>query len=121
MIDSLNKTVDYAAKVNSFLNPLLPKAGVMAIGNKGIEFRAGNGVGFIQVPWENVEQIRAQVYFKGKYIRGFEILTDGKQVLEFVTSDSKELLRAMRLHLKKEQMVIADSHLKKFVKRYFKR
>ncbi|MGO2082531.1 DUF956 family protein [Vagococcus sp.] len=121
MVDSLNKTVDYAAKANAFLNPLLPKAGVMAIGNNGIEFRAGDGVGFIQVPWENVVQIRAQVYFKGKYIRGFEILTDKKQVLEFVTNDSKELLKAMRHYLKKEQMVVASSNIKKIFKRRFKR
>lgn len=117
MVESLNKEVDVAIKVNSFLNPMSPKPGVLAVGDVGIEYRASNGVGFIQVPWENVTLVKADVYLKGKYIRGFDIITTENQELSFVTSNAMEALKAMRKHLAKEQMVQSPSNFKRLFKR----
>lgn len=117
MVESLNTTVDYAIKANSFLNPINPKTGVLAIGNNGVEFRASNGAGYIQIPWQNIVQVRAQIMFRGKYIRSFDIVTDDNQTLNFVISDAKEALKAMRKYLDRDQMVQAKSNLKSIFKR----
>ena len=104
MVKSLNSTVELAVKANSFLDPINPKPGVMALGNNGVEFRASNGEGYIQIPWRNIIIVQAQVFFNGRYIRGFDIITDDNQVLNFVVADAKKTLRVMREHLESSQL-----------------
>lgn len=117
MVESLNSELDVAVRANSFYNPINPKAGIMAIGNNGIEFRSNDGDGYIQMPWKNIELVRAQVFFGGRYIRGFDIITDEQLTLPFVVSDAKEALRIMRRYLRNDQMVKAPSNFKKLFKR----
>lgn len=121
MVTDLNTQVDLAVKANSFINPIDPKQGVMAIGNNGVEFRASNGVGYIQIPWDNIVQVRAEVYRRGKYIRSFDIITDSNQTLNFVAADAIDALKAMRVYLNKDQMIQAPSHFKNMFKRKKKR
>ncbi|MGY3766183.1 DUF956 family protein [Vagococcus vulneris] len=116
MVESLNQEVDVAVKANAFLNPVNPKTGIMAIGDKGVEFRETDGAGYVQVPWQNIVQVRAQVYLKGKYIRSFDIVTDANQSLNFVTTDAIDALKAMRKHLTKEQMIQAPGNFKRLFK-----
>lgn len=116
MVQSLNLQVELAVKANSFYNPISPKQGVMALGDKGIEFRASSGAGYIQIPWENIVQVRAQVLL-GKYIRGFDIYTDDQQRIEFVAEDAKAALRVMREHIGGEKLVRAKSNLKGMLRR----
>ncbi|KRO16279.1 DUF956 family protein [Lacticaseibacillus saniviri] len=104
MVESLNREVEYAIKVNSMLNPNDPKPGVMALGDAGIEYRANNGVGFIQIPWENIKLVRAQVMWKN-HIRGFYIDLDDSRTINFVASDAIPALKVMREHLGSAKLV----------------
>ncbi|KRM71636.1 DUF956 family protein [Lacticaseibacillus brantae] len=104
MVESLNKTVEYAIKVNSMITPNDPKPGVMALGDNGLEYRANNGVGFIQVPWANITLIRAQIMGK-KHVRGFFVDLDDGRSLNFVASDAIPALRVMRDHLGSDKLV----------------
>jgi len=113
----LNQEVDFLTRANSKLNPVAPKSGILLIGSEGIEFRAEKSPGFIQIPWDTVVQVRVQILFFGKYIRGFYIETNENQLLEFIVSDAKETLRHMRKHLKREQFVRNPSNLAQVFKR----
>lgn len=113
----LNHEVEFLTRANSKLNPLSPKSGILLIGNKGVEFRAEKGPGFIQIPWNSIVEVRVQMLFKGRYVRGFYIETDENQLLEFIVSDAKEALRYMRKHLKREQFIRNPSNLAQVFKR----
>lgn len=113
----LNTDVDFMTRANSMLNPLDPKSGLLLIGNQGIEFRAEKGPGYIQIPWQSITQVRVQMFFKGLYVRGFFIETNESQLLEFIVSDAKKALRAMKSHLKREQFVSNQSNLLQLFKR----
>lgn len=113
----LNENVEYMTKANSTLTPLLPKSGHIYIGETGLEYRAESGSGFIQIPWINVKQIRAQLFFGGRYVRGFYVATDDDQLLEFIVADGKNCLRAMRQHLDRSQFVVHEGNLTNLFKR----
>lgn len=113
----LNDELEFMTKANSNLNALAPQSGLMLIGNNGVEFRAEKSPGYIQIPWGSIIQIRVQMFFNGKYVRGFFIETDEDQLLEFIVSDAKEALRAMRKHLEREQFVRNPSNLSQVFKR----
>lgn len=106
----LNNDLDFMTRANSMLNPIQPKTGILLIGNKGIEFRAEKGSGYIQIPWESIKLVSVQLFFKGLYVRGFFIETNEDQLLEFIVSDAKEALQKMRVHLKREQFTRKKSN-----------
>lgn len=107
----LNSELDFMTRANSKLNPLSPKPGLILIGDNGFEFRAQTGPGFIQIPWKSIESVRVQMFFGGRYVRGFFIQTDEEQLLEFIVSDAKETLRFMRKYLDRETFVTNKSNL----------
>lgn len=113
----LNNQIEFMTRANSMLNPIDPKTGILLLGNNGIEFRAEKGPGFIQIPWNTIVEVRVQIFFKGKYVRGFFIETNEGQLLEFIVSDAKETLRKMQPHLKREQFVRNPSNLSEMFKR----
>lgn len=117
MTEQLNSQVEYMIRANSFYNPLIPKAGIFLVGDKGIKFMAKSGTGFIQIPWTSIEQVRVQLFFGGRYVRGFFIDTDEDDSLEFVISDGKAWLRAMRKHLAREKF----SAIEKSFQRLFRK
>lgn len=106
----LNSEVDFMTRANSMLNPLDPKSGILLIGNQGIEFRAEKGPGYIQIPWKSITHVRVQMFFKGLYVRGFFIETNENQILEFIVSDAKKALQAMKTYLRREQFVSKSSN-----------
>lgn len=112
MTPALNTQIKLIVKANSLINPISPKKGMLSLGDKGIEFLATNGLGFIQIPWKNIVVVKAHVLFGGRYIRGFDIYTDDKQMLSFVTSDTKEALIIMRDYLGSEKLRQAKHNLK---------
>lgn len=116
-ISFLNTEVEFMTRANSMINPLDPKSGILLIGKQGIEFRAEKGLGYIQIPWQSITQIRVQMFFKGLYIRGFFIETDEDQLLDFVVSDAKKTLQVLKTHLKREQFVANPSNLRLLFKR----
>lgn len=107
-IKPLNAKIEYAIKANSFLSASDPKPGMMGFGDGGIEFRTNAGSGYIQIPWENVKLVRAQVYMK-KHVRGFFIDTDDGRSFNFVASDAIPALRVMRDHLGSAKLVKAKT------------
>ncbi|MFD1429638.1 MULTISPECIES: DUF956 family protein [Lacticaseibacillus] len=121
MVESLNHEVEYAIKVNAMLNPNSPRPGVMAFGDKGMEYRANSGAGFVQIPWENVALIRAQVVGK-KHIRGIYIDLDDGRTMNFVVSDAIPALRVARKYLGSEKLVRAKTmsgQVKKWFRKHF--
>lgn len=113
----LNNELDFMTRANSKLNPLAPKSGLLLIGNNGVEFQAEKSPGYIQIPWSSITEVSVQMFFKGKYVRGFFIETDEDQLLEFIVSDAKEALRNMRKYLKREQFVSTPSNLGQLFRR----
>lgn len=115
--EMLNHEVYFLTRANSVLNPLDPKTGILLLGNNGIEFRAEKTQGYIQIPWGSIARVRVQMFFSGKYIRGFFIETTDKQDLEFIVSDAKTFLKEMRKHLNRNQFVVNKSNLAGIFKR----
>ena len=113
----LNNEVAFMTRGNSKLNPLAPQSGIVILGNNGFEFRSEKSPGFIQIPWSSIVEVRVQMFFKGKYVRGFFIRTDEEQDFEFIVSEAKEALRYMRKHLNREQFVRQASNLAQMFKR----
>ena len=113
----LNNEIEFMTRANSKLNPLAPQSGILLIGNHGIEFRSEKSPGYIQIPWSSIIKIRVQMFFKGRYVRGFFIETDENQEFEFIVSDAKETLRKMRKHLKREQFTRNPSNLSQVFRR----
>ena len=113
----LNNELSYMTRANSMLNPLAPQSGVFLIGAEGIEFRAEKSPGFIQIPWSSIQRVRVQMFFRGKYVRGYFIETDEDQTFEFIVNDAKETLRHMRKYLKRDQFVRNASNFASIFKR----
>lgn len=113
----LNTEIEFMTRANSKLNPLDPKSGLLLIGDQGVEFRAEKTQGYIQIPWASIVRVRVQMFFKGRYVRGFFIETNEDQLLEFVVSDAKAALRSMHNHLKREQFVANPSNFAQIFKR----
>ena len=120
MNEFLNKDVDYTTRANALINPILPKSGLLLMGNAGIEYRSEKGPGFIQIPWTSIIGVRVQMFLGGRYVRGFFIETTEKQLFEFVVDDAKNALKYMRSHLKREQFVANPSNIKDMFKRFKK-
>lgn len=117
MQSALNNEIEFMTKANSTLTPLLPKMGVLMIGDVGIEYRTQAGQGFIQMPWINIKEIRVQLFFFNKYVRGFYVLTDDGQLLEFIVANGKKCLRAMHKHLDRSQFVVHQGNLNQLFKK----
>lgn len=118
--EMLNNEIDFMTRTNSKLNPVDPKAGIFIIGNKGLEFRAEKTHGFIQIPWGSINSVRVQLFFRGKYVRGFFIETNENQLLEFIVSDAKTALKHMRKYLDRDQFVANKSNFYGAFKRFKK-
>lgn len=111
----LNTKVEFATKAKSFFNPIDPKQGMILIGDKGVEFQKVDGPGFIQIPWGEINKVRADVIFK-KHIRGF-IIDTNEYSFNFLVQDAKSTLIEMRKHLDPKIMVINRNFITKFFKK----
>lgn len=121
MVQQLNTKVEFVSKANAFINPVNPKPGILMVGDKGVEYKEETGPGFIQIPWANIKYVRVQMFFKGRYVRGFTFQTDEDQLLEFVVEDAKDSLRSMRKYLPREQFVAQRSNFAGLFKNPFKK
>ena len=116
----LNNEIEFMTRANSKLNPVDPKSGVLLLGNNGIEFRAEKSQGYIQIPWPSIEKVYVQMFFGGRYVRGFFIETNEDQSLEFIVSDAKTTLKNMRKYLERDQFVSNKSNFSSMFKRFKK-
>ncbi|MBF0787679.1 MULTISPECIES: DUF956 family protein [unclassified Streptococcus] len=103
MVQSQNKTVDLQTSGVSYLG-MGGKVGKFLIGDKALEFYADANVeDYIQIPWENVQKIGANV--SGNHIsRHFQVFTDSGKFL-FASKDSGKILKEAREHLGNQKVV----------------
>lgn len=114
MVTSMNQIAEYTAKANSMHAGLSGRHGDIMIGDKGFEFfNEYNLKDYIQIPWNEIEKVQAQVFLKGKIIRSFTIDTKESGSFLFTSKYSGQILKAMRNHLSNEQLVHAQTLSKK--------
>ncbi|MER0122961.1 DUF956 family protein [Streptococcus sp. ZJ93] len=103
MAQSQNKTVEFQTTGVSYLG-IGGKVGKFLVGDKALEFYADANVeDYIQIPWENVLQIGANV--SGKTVsRHFQVFTDSGKFL-FASKDAGNILKHARNHIGNEKVV----------------
>ena len=103
MAQSLNSTVELTTTGVSYLG-MGGKVGKFLLGNKGLEFYSNANVeDYIQIPWENIEKIGANVS-RNKVSRHFEVFTDKGKFL-FASKDSGKILKVSRQHIGNDKVV----------------
>ena len=95
MVQSINTKVDLTTNATSYLG--ITDYGKIMIGDKGFEFyNERDARKFVQIPWEEVDQVIASVMFKGKWIPRFAIKSKRNGTYTFSAKDPKKVLRAIR-------------------------
>lgn len=108
MAQSMNSSVELTARATSFSG--LGTYGHLMVGNKAIEFyNEKNPEDYVQIPWEEVDSVAAEVLFGGRIIPRFAIMIKGGGSFAFSTRDNKATLRAVREHVPAERMVRSPS------------
>lgn len=111
----LNESVELCVRATSSFSPLFPKQGLLVLGERGVEFRARDGRGFVQVPWEEIDLVRVDAY--GKFVRSVELCVSGGRSLPFVLSEGARVVRAMNEHLGRAKLVPARRPLTDLITR----
>ena len=122
MAQSINSTVELTTTGVSYLG-MGGKVGKFLLGNKGLAFYSdANVADYIQIPWENIEKIGANVS-RNKVSRHFEVFTDKGKFL-FASKDSGKILKVARQHIGNDKVIrmltlvqIIIKRLSRFVKR----
>lgn len=103
MAQSLNKTVYFHTTGLAYLG-IGGKVGKFLLGDKAIEFYSDRQVeDYVQIPWNHIEQIGANVSGK-KISRHFEIITDTGKFL-FSSKDSALILKHARKEIGNDKVV----------------
>lgn len=103
MVKSINTKVDLTVNGTWFRG--MPSYGKVMIGDKAFEFyNERNVTDFVQIPWDEVTYVVADVHFHGKYIPRFEIRTRQNGNFIFVTKDVKKTLREIRNYIPAQRM-----------------
>ena len=106
MAISMNTKVLFTTKANSLNGMFGNKNGDVLIGDNAFEFyNSRNPEDYIQIPWNEIIRIRAQLFFKDKYIRGFFIDTKNAGTYNFVVKNAGKTLKIMRDFLGNEKIV----------------
>ena len=109
MVQSQNTKVDYTERASSLSG--LTTYGDVMIGDRAFEFyNERNKEDFIQIPWDEVDYVAAEV-LPGKKIARFAIFTKENGHFDFSTRDNKATLRAMREHLPEDLLQRSPSLL----------
>ncbi len=109
MVQSQNTKVDYTVRASSLSG--LTTYGDVMVGDRAFEFyNERNKEDFIQIPWDEVDYVAAEV-LPGKKIARFAIFTKENGHFDFSTRDNKATLRAMREHLPEDLLQRSPSLL----------
>ncbi len=115
MAQSINSTVELTTTGVSYLG-MGGKVGKFLLGNKGLEFYSDANVeDYIQIPWENIEKIGANVS-RNKVSRHFEVFTDKGKFL-FASKDSGKILKVARQHIGNNKVVRMLTLVQTIIKR----
>ena len=103
MAQSQNTKIDFQTTGTSYLG-IGGKVGKFLVGDKALEFYADANVeDYIQIPWDTIHQIGANV--SGKRIsRHFEVFTNKGKFL-FASKDAGTILKHARNHICNEKVV----------------
>ena len=102
MAQSQNTKVEYTVKAASMMG--LATYGDVMIGDAAFEFyNEKNPEDFIQIPWDEVDYVAAEVLL-GKKIARFAIFTKKNGHYHFSTRENKATLRAMRGHVPEDRL-----------------
>lgn len=103
MAQSLNKTVEFQTTGISYLG-FGGKVGKFLVGDKALEFYKNTNVeDYIQIPWENIVSIGANVS-NNKVSRHFQVVTDKGKFL-FSSKDSGKILKIARQHIGNDKII----------------
>lgn len=106
MAQSQNSSVDLTIKATSFAG--LTTYGDMMVGNNALEFYNERNVeDYIQIPWEEVDYISAEVV--GKKITRFAVFVKDGNHFGFSTRDNKQTLRAIREYVPEDRLLRSRS------------
>ncbi len=106
MAISMNTKVLFTTKANSLSGMFGNKNGNILVGDNAFEFyNSRNPEDYIQIPWNEIIRVRAQLFFKDKYIRGFFIDTKNAGTYNFVVKNAGKTLKTMRDFLGNEKIV----------------
>ena len=106
MAISMNTKVLFTTKANSLSGMIGNKNGNILVGDKAFEFyNQRNTEDYIQIPWTEIDKVRAQMFFRDKYIRGFFIDTKSAGSYNFVVKNAGKTLKTMRDFLGNEKIV----------------
>ncbi|GEL67034.1 DUF956 family protein [Marinilactibacillus psychrotolerans] len=104
MVESINTKVDLVIDATAFTG--LTDYGKIMIGNNGFEFfNERDTRKFIQIPWEEVENVIASVMFKGRWIPRYAIETKRSGTFSFASKHPKKVLRAIQVYIDPEHMI----------------
>lgn len=104
MAQSMNRSVDLTIKGQSMMG--LGKYGHIMIGDEAFEFYNERDVNdYIQIPWEQVDLVIAEVIRNGKWIPRFVLRTKDNVDFPFSTKDNKKTLRAIHKYIPGDRMV----------------
>mgnify|MGYP000967253985 CR=1 FL=1 len=106
MAISKNTKVLFNTKANLLSGMIGNKRGDILVGDRAFEFyNEKNPEDYLQIPWEEIIRVRAQLFFRDKYIRGFFIDTKSAGTFNFVVKNAGKTLKTMRDFLGNEKIV----------------
>ena len=106
MAISKNTKVLFNTKANLLSGMIGNKIGDILVGNKAFEFyNEKNTEDYLQIPWEEIIRVRAQLFFRDKYIRGFFVDTKSAGTFNFIVKNAGKTLKTMRDFLGNEKIV----------------
>lgn len=108
MVQSLNTQMDHHAKGTWFREG--PIYGNLMVGDQAFEFYNDTKLqDYIQIPWDEITYVIADVYLNGRYIPRFEIRTKQNGRFRFSSRQSRLTLRAIQKHIPRESLRKAPS------------
>ena len=106
MVKSMNTKVIYTTKANSMTGSIGNKHGDIMVGDKAFEFyNHRNPEDYMQIPWKEIERVRAQMFFRDRYIRGFFIDTKNSGSFNFIVKNAGKCLKEMRTFVGNDNIV----------------
>lgn len=103
MAQSLNTKIDLTINGTSYLG--LASYGKIMVGDRAFEYYNDRNVeDYIQIPWEELDYIAANVMFGGRWISRFAIFTRKNGYFSFSSKDNKKLLRAINKYIPGERL-----------------
>jgi len=104
MVESINTKVDLVIKGSSMLG--LGSYGQIMIGDRGFEFFDDRNVNnYIQIQWDEVDYVIAEVLFGGHWIPRYALRTKKNGTYTFASKQPKVVLRAIRKYVEPDHMV----------------